>query len=1330
MKNLPSVFLNRAGIAALAFAASAPFCVRAATATAETEPFRLSVRHDGVRASAGDEELRRSNLWSGGAAATVTLAQDGVPLAEGLAGEGAFGWHVARNGTYMLTHTTYTNGVAGAVETAVFVVTGRDVPFADGDVSVAGWSGRYDGVAHGVSVTLADGITDATVQYARVPDKGGANESSPVDGGGGSGTAVDDVPSPPVDLAWTATPPAFTDAGAYTVWCAIVAPGYLPVTNSATVSISPRTVTLTSGSASKTYDGLPVTCADIHVGGDGFADGEGATYNVTSSQTVVGESTNTFTYALNENTKPSNYTIATTFGTLTVTKATLGGGDGGSEEPGDGAVAEDGLSKFDVSTTYDGFGHTLDTNALVAAFRTAIVGDFTVEYAVGTTVGRDVPVAPQDGATAGGGAGRAALPEDGTGAMAESVDGTEAASATPPEGLLWSAVVPAFTNAGEYVVWYRVTSPNYTDFAHAAKVAIAKRMATIASGDGAWTYDGAAHSNVTVSAAGFVDGEGVAARDFATITDAGTKPNAFEYDFLDGTLAANYSVTCATGTLAVTKATLGGGDGGGTGGEEPGDGAIAEDGLSKFDVAVTYDGLGHTVDTNALVSAFRTASVGGFTVEYAVGATVGRDVPVAPQDGATVGGGAGRTALPDDGTGAMAESVDGTDAAPDATTPPEDLAWSSAAPAFTNAGEYVVWYRVSSPNYEAFTHAAKVVIAKRPATLTSGDGTWTYDGAAHSNAVITAEGFVDGEGVVAHGFATIVDAGEKPNSFAYDFLDGTLAANYSVTCATGTLAVAKATLGGSDGDEPGAGTVPAGGLSKFDATFVYDGRSHTIDTNALLSVEKAGCTPTVSYSLTREGIYQDEAFAFTDVVATSFWYRISLNNANYADYVHEARLTITPRDIALVTVASIADQEFAGAAVEPTPVVADGEPSIVTDSDYAVSYSDNATPGTATLTLTGCGNYTGTKTVFFVIRSAAREVVFDALGGRIDGVSVTVTQTLARAYGELPAATRAGYAFDGWFLGVTNGAPAAARGEPLLVDGAHTLYARWSPAPSASSAPETLYAWEATGASTARILGFRDPSVRLAQLNLPDRIGGQFVTAVADGAFANTTCGATSLALPVFCTSVGDRAFYNAASLASIVFADARRWDDPAAPATVSVGRYAFSSCLGLTEVTLDESVSSLGDYAFLNCRNLRRIVVLGRPSVGQQVFRSAGVDGADGVAVLIDPSFADDADYMAQLKAGIPTVTVRSDAVVAALRTASLAVSGRTVRLSVDVVRASAWGEVDTSALRVECRARLGDAPVVRTPRAVVRGADGSLTLEVDAPEGASGFFRVRLVD
>ena len=88
-----------------------------------------------------------------------------------------------------------------------------------------------------------------------------------------------------------------------------------------TYKITKRSVTLTSATVSKVYDGSALTNTSITVSGDGFVEGEGASYEVTGSQTVVGNSANSFEYKLNENTLASNYNITKVVGTLTITAA-------------------------------------------------------------------------------------------------------------------------------------------------------------------------------------------------------------------------------------------------------------------------------------------------------------------------------------------------------------------------------------------------------------------------------------------------------------------------------------------------------------------------------------------------------------------------------------------------------------------------------------------------------------------------------------------------------------------------------------------------------------------------------------------------------------------------------------------------------------------------------------------------------------------------------------------------------------------------------------------------------------------------------------------------
>lgn len=115
---------------------------------------------------------------------------------------------------------------------------------------------------------------------------------------------------------------SFTDVGPHTLYVRQTikdsAGTQRMLTAKATYTITKRDVTLTSGSAEKEYNGEPLT--NNTVTAEGFVNGEGATYNVTGTQTEVGSSENNFTYTLNSDTKASNYKIKTQYGTLKVTE--------------------------------------------------------------------------------------------------------------------------------------------------------------------------------------------------------------------------------------------------------------------------------------------------------------------------------------------------------------------------------------------------------------------------------------------------------------------------------------------------------------------------------------------------------------------------------------------------------------------------------------------------------------------------------------------------------------------------------------------------------------------------------------------------------------------------------------------------------------------------------------------------------------------------------------------------------------------------------------------------------------------------------------------------
>ena len=127
------------------------------------------------------------------------------------------------------------------------------------------------------------------------------------------------------DSETSATMPKFINAGDYTVTVnaeyEIDGNTYTADPVSAVLHIEKRNVVLTSAADKKIYDGTPLTNAEVIVSGDGFAEGEGVTFEVTGTATNVSDSkegNNLFTYTLNDGTDEANYDITVVYGTLTI----------------------------------------------------------------------------------------------------------------------------------------------------------------------------------------------------------------------------------------------------------------------------------------------------------------------------------------------------------------------------------------------------------------------------------------------------------------------------------------------------------------------------------------------------------------------------------------------------------------------------------------------------------------------------------------------------------------------------------------------------------------------------------------------------------------------------------------------------------------------------------------------------------------------------------------------------------------------------------------------------------------------------------------------------
>ena len=97
-------------------------------------------------------------------------------------------------------------------------------------------------------------------------------------------------------------------------------------------------------------------------------------------------------------------------------------------------------------------------------------------------------------------------------------------------------------------------------------------------------------------------------------------------------------------------------------------------------------------------------------------------------------------------------------------------------------------------------------------------------------------------------------------------------------------------------------------------------------------------------------------------------------NYDYTDVtrIQQVSITVTAKNIADESIAAtIPEQTYTGEARTPEVAVTDGAHTLAANTDYTVAYSNNINVGTATATLTGMGNYTGTRTVEFTIQPQA-----------------------------------------------------------------------------------------------------------------------------------------------------------------------------------------------------------------------------------------------------------------------------------------------------------------------------------------------------------------------
>ena len=767
------------------------------------------------------------------------------------------------------------------------------------------------------------------------------------------------------NVDYTLSYTAAVNAG--TVEVTITGIGNYTGTAKTSYQITKRNVTLTSATDSKPYDKTPLTNHNVTFGGDGFVKEEGATYNVTGSQTEKGTSKNTFTYTLKKGTLASNYSIEVVYGDLTVTAedgevvVVITGRNG--TFPYDGT--EKSVKGYDVSitqgSTYTEADFTFSGNDEVKGTEANTypmglkVSDFTnnnTNYSSVTFVVNDGSLVINP---------KSIIP-DGPDTPDEKKTGIEV---TDPEGSIYDGLphvnplkvtdtktgkeleenkdytltyVGDVVNVGTVKVKVKGIG-NYTG-EFTKKYQITPREYTVTTDNAEKPYDGTA-----LTAGGrvnnLVDGETVTLKITGSQTEVGSANNTYSLTWDGSAKEKNYTHgTDSIGLLTVTPKSIIPSDTNGIEVTKPAD--------SK------YDGKVH--ENKPTVKDNKTDKT----------------------------------------------LVEGTD---------YTLSYKGDT---TNVGTVTVTI-TGIGNYTG-SHDVTYQITKRTVKLTSGSDSKTYDGTplVKHDVTVSEDGFADGEGATYSYTGTQTDAGSSENTFTYALNEGTLASNYEITTVNGTLTVEAVK------------TEVKVEITGHTDTVTYDGQVHSVSGYDVTNISnKLYFDTAISFTGTAVVSRIVAGTSYMGLTAAQFS-NTSANFTNVTFVVHDGWLKVDPKSIIPdgpdtpdekktgIEVTKPADSKYDGNVHENKPVVKDTKTgaTLVEGTDYTLSYKgDTTNAGTVTVTITGAGNYTGSHNVEYQITkrnvtltSATASKVYDktpltnsniAIGGdgfaKLEGASYHVT---------------------------------------------------------------------------------------------------------------------------------------------------------------------------------------------------------------------------------------------------------------------------------------------------------------------------------------------------
>ena len=583
-----------------------------------------------------------------------------------------------------------------------------------------------------------------------------------------------------------------------------------------TLTITLRKVTLTSGSASKAYDGTALTKPEVEVSGDRFVAGEVSDVKATGSITKIGSVTNTITYSKNKGFKASNYEITKAEGTLTITANTAAikvTADSDSKTYDGTALTK---STFSITGLPEGFtpdvtvsGSITDAGTAVNEVKSVVIrkdgkdvtDQFTnIETASGTlTVNKRTVNLKSESAS---------KVFDGTALTAPNVavtgDGFVASEVAELKAVGTITKAGSVKNEIRYTVKSGFKADNYTITKDEGILTITQNEDEIVvnAKNAAKTYDGTALTESGSEVIGLPNGYTAEVTVSGSITNVGTAENKVTSVVIrkgDEDVTDQFkTITKNSGTLTVSKRSVSlssetaSREYDGTPLTAPkvtvgGDGFVAGE-VKDLKATGTITNVGSVVNAIAYTenSSFK---AGNYEITKSEGTLT------ITQNAAAITVTAGSDTKMYDGTALTKSTYSITGLPAEFTTVVMVSGSLTDAGTADNIVTSVVIKKGDEDVTDQFSNISKangtLTVTKRKVTLKSEDASKAYDGIALTAPAVTVsgDGFVTGEVSDLRAAGSIIKAGSVKNAIEYTENSGFKAGNYEIEKIEGTLTV-------------------------------------------------------------------------------------------------------------------------------------------------------------------------------------------------------------------------------------------------------------------------------------------------------------------------------------------------------------------------------------------------------------------------------------------------------------------------------------------------------------------------------------------------------------